>query len=234
MRHRIYGKQLNRTSAHRRAMLRNLAAGLFEHGQIETTLPKAKAVQGFAEKLITIAKTKNLSNRRRLEARINDRRIFAWADDPQVPEDRKQNAIFETPSEDEIKRNRYGDLKSSPRLVEHLITKVAPMFEDRNGGYTRIVKLDKHRLGDGADLVILQLVGLEDGPQVGGAGTSSRRKKADKRTAFAAGLNIGGGAATAVAEAEAPVEEAAPEAAAEESPADAAPAEDAGDEEKTD
>ena len=53
MRHRIYGKQLNRTSAHRKSMLRNLAAGLFEHGQIETTLPKAKAVQGFAEKLIT-------------------------------------------------------------------------------------------------------------------------------------------------------------------------------------
>ena len=228
MRHRIYGKQLNRTSAHRRAMLRNLAAGLFEHGQIETTLPKAKAVQGFAEKLITIAKTKNLSNRRRLEARINDRRLFAWADDPQVPEDRKQNAIFETPSEDEIKRNRYGDLKSSPRLVEHLITKVAPMFEDRNGGYTRIVKLDKHRLGDGADLVILQLVGMEDGPQVGGAGTSSRRKKADKRTAFAAGLDIGGGAATAVAEA--PAEEAP----AEEAPADEAPAEEAGGEEKTD
>lgn len=228
MRHRIYGKQLNRTSAHRRAMLRNLAAGLFEHGQIETTLPKAKAAQGFAEKLITIAKTKNLSNRRRLEARINDRRLFAWADDPQVPEDRKQNAIFETPSEDEIKRNRYGDLKSSPRLVEHLITKVAPMFEDRNGGYTRIVKLDKHRLGDGADLVILQLVGMEDGPQVGGAGTSSRRKKADKRTAFAAGLDIGGGAATAVAEA--PAEEAP----AEEAPADEAPAEEAGGEEKTD
>ena len=48
MRHRIYGKQLNRTSAHRTAMMRNMAAGLFEHGQIETTLPKAKAVQGFA------------------------------------------------------------------------------------------------------------------------------------------------------------------------------------------
>ena len=63
MRHRIYGKQLNRTSAHRRAMLRNLAAGLFEHGQIETTLPKAKAVQGFAEKLITMAKTRNLFRR---------------------------------------------------------------------------------------------------------------------------------------------------------------------------
>ncbi len=50
MRHRIDGKQLNRDSDHRRAMLRNLAAGLFEHGEIETTMPKAKAVQPFVEK----------------------------------------------------------------------------------------------------------------------------------------------------------------------------------------
>ena len=45
MRHRIHGKQLNRKSEHRRAMFRNLASGLFEHGQIETTMPKAKAVR---------------------------------------------------------------------------------------------------------------------------------------------------------------------------------------------
>ena len=56
MRNRIYGKQLSRTSAHRRAMLRNLASGLFEHGQIETTRPKAKAVRkigGVKKKLRT-------------------------------------------------------------------------------------------------------------------------------------------------------------------------------------
>ncbi len=204
MRHRIYGKQLNRTSAHRTAMLRNLAAGLFEHGQIETTMPKAKAVQGYAEKLITLAKTRSLHTRRQLERKINDRNIFAWADDPQVPDERKSEAFFEVPGEGEIKRNRYGDLKKSPRLVEHLISKVAPMFEGRDGGYTRIVKLDKHRLGDGTDLVILQLVGREDGPQVGG-GTSSRRKQADKRTAYAAKVaEAFGGTATA----EAPAEEA--------------------------
>lgn len=203
MRHRIYGKQLNRTSAHRTAMLRNLAAGLFEHGQIETTMPKAKAVQGYAEKLITLAKTRSLHTRRQLEKKINDRNIFAWADDPQVPDERKSEAFFEV-DETAVKRNRYGDLKKSPRLIEHLMTKVAPMFADRDGGYTRIVKLDKHRLGDGTDLVLLQLVGREDGPQVGG-GTSSRRKQADKRTAFAAKFAEsfgGGGAAAAVAEAE--------------------------------
>ena len=51
MRHRVYGRQFSVESDHRKAMLRNLAAGLFEHGQIETTLPKAKAVQPFVEKL---------------------------------------------------------------------------------------------------------------------------------------------------------------------------------------
>jgi large subunit ribosomal protein L17 len=195
MRHRIYGKQLNRTSAHRKSMLRNLAAGLFEHGQIETTMPKAKAVQGYAEKLITLAKNKNLNTRRQIVSRLTDRKIFAWADDPMVPDERKQNAFFETPAEGELKRNRYGDLTKAPRLVEHLFTTVAPMFKDRDGGYTRIIKLDKHRLGDGTDLVLLQLVGREDGPQIGGGG-SKRRKSADKRTAFAEGL----ASSTAVAE----------------------------------
>jgi large subunit ribosomal protein L17 len=228
MRHRIYGKQLNRTSAHRTAMFRNLAAGLFEHGQIETTMPKAKAVQGFAEKLITLAKDRTLANRRHLEARLNDRNIFAWVDDPKVPDERKQNAFFETPAADEIKRNRYGDLKSSPRLVQHLIEKVAPLYADRDGGYTRIVKLDKHRLGDGTDLVLLQLVGQEEGPQVGGGGVSKRRKIADKRSAFAEGLHESAGA-TAVEEAVAAPEEAP----AEEAPAEEAAADEAGTEETT-
>ena len=222
MRHRIYGKQLNRTSAHRTAMMRNLAAGLFEHGQIETTMPKAKLVQGYAEKLITLAKTRSLHTRRQLEKKINDRNIFAWTDDPQVPDERKSDAFFEVPDEGAVKRNRYGDLKKSPRLVEHLMTKVAPMFADRDGGYTRIVKLDKHRLGDGTDLVLLQLVGQEDGPQVG-SGTSSRRQQADRRTAFAAKLAEGfAPAATAVAEEDAPAAEEAPaeEPAAEETASD--------------
>ena len=126
----------------------------------------------------------------------------------------------ETPDASEIKRNRYGDLRKSPRLVEHLMTKVAPMFADRDGGYTRIVKLDKHRLGDGTDLVLLQLVGEEDGPQVGG-GTSSRRKQADRRSAMAEKLAKAFATAGAAEEAEAPAEEA------------AAPAEEA-DAEKTD
>ena len=64
MRHRIGGTQFSVDTDHRKAMLRNLAAGLFEHGQIETTLQKAKAVQPLVEKIITIAKKGGLASRR--------------------------------------------------------------------------------------------------------------------------------------------------------------------------
>ena len=231
MRHRIHGKQLNRTSEHRRAMLRNLAAGLFEHGQIETTMPKAKAVQPFVEKLITTAKkSRGLEGRRQLESRLTDRKLFAWIADPNIPEEKKLNAYFELPEARQVEFNRYGELRKAPRLVQHLIERIAPMFDDRDGGYTRIIKLDKHRLGDGTDLVLLQLVGQEEGPQIGG-GTSNRRKAADKRTAFAAGLRKDSPAAgeaeeadasataTAVAEEEAPEAEVAPEETAEDTAA---------------
>lgn len=198
MRHRISGKQLNVTSAHRRAMLRNLAAALFEHGQIETTPAKAKAVQRYAEKLISMARTKNLSTRRRVESRLTDRRVFAWVAYDSTPEAKKSSPFWDLPASGEIEFNRYGELRKAPRLVEHLLTKVAPLFADRPGGYTRIVKLDKRRLGDGTDLVLLQLVGKEDGPQVSGR-RSNRRAIADKRTAFAAKTRKAGAAKPAEA-----------------------------------
>jgi len=184
MRHRIAGKQLNVNSNHRRAMLRNLAAGLFEHGRIETTMAKAKAVQPFVERLITLALKGDLSARRRLVSRLTDRRIFAWVADPNVPDERKSSRYFELPDASAVKFNRYGELKKSPRLVQHLLATVAPMYRDRAGGYTRIIKLGKHRLGDASDLVMLELVGKEEGPQVRGQ-SSRRRKIAEGRTAFA-------------------------------------------------
>jgi large subunit ribosomal protein L17 len=199
MRHRIAGKQLNVNSNHRRAMLRNLAAGLFEHGRIETTRAKAKAVQPFVERLITLARRGTFTARRRIESRLTDRRVFAWVADPNVPEERKSSPYFELPSASEVEFNRYGEVRKAPRLVQHLMTRVAPLYRDRAGGYTRIVKLGKHRLGDGTDLVMLELVGFEQGSQVGGR-ISRRREAADRRTAFAAKLRKGGAAATAVVE----------------------------------
>lgn len=164
MRHRKAGHKLGRTEAHRRATLRNLAAGLIEHGQITTTVPKAKAVQPFAEKLITLAKRGDLHSRRLVLSRLRDR---IMADD-----------------EEKVERNRYGELRKGPKLVKHLFEEVAPRYADRPGGYTRIVRLGKKRIGDKAELCVLQLVGDEDGPEIGGH-LSTRRRIADGRTAFA-------------------------------------------------
>jgi large subunit ribosomal protein L17 len=186
MRHRIAGYQLNVTSAHRRAMLRNLAAGVLEHGQITTTRAKAKAVQPFVEELITIAKRNTLAARRELTSRLTDRKVFAWVADPNTREETKaaQSRLWQLPAADEVEFNRYGEVRKAPRLIQHVMTRVAPLYKDRAGGYTRIVKLDKRRLGDATDLVVLQLVGGEEGPQVKGR-KSTRRTNADKRTAFA-------------------------------------------------
>ena len=73
MRHRAKGRQLSRTSSHKRALLNNMAAGLFEHGRVVTTEAKAKELRPFAEKLITLARRGDLHARRLVERRIKDR-----------------------------------------------------------------------------------------------------------------------------------------------------------------
>lgn len=73
MRHRMAGRKLNRTSAHRTALLRNLAAALIEHKTIKTTVPKAKELRRFIEKLVTIARTDTLANRRLLISRLGNK-----------------------------------------------------------------------------------------------------------------------------------------------------------------
>jgi large subunit ribosomal protein L17 len=72
MRHRHGGRKLSRTSSHRIAMFRNMAAALIKHEQITTTLPKAKELRPYVEKLITLAKRGGLSNRRLAHARMLD------------------------------------------------------------------------------------------------------------------------------------------------------------------
>ena len=72
MRHRIAGRKLNRTSTHRKAMLANMSAALVKHEQIVTTLPKAKELRPFTEKLITLAKKGGLANRRLAMSRMRD------------------------------------------------------------------------------------------------------------------------------------------------------------------
>ncbi|WP_086617376.1 50S ribosomal protein L17 [Erythrobacter tepidarius] len=72
MRHGMSGRKLGRKTGHRNALLRNLAAALIKHEQITTTLPKAKELRPYVEKLITLAKRGGLSNRRLAMSRLGD------------------------------------------------------------------------------------------------------------------------------------------------------------------
>lgn len=157
MRHRIRGRQLSRDTEHRKSLRRSLVQSLFEHGKIRTTLPKAKEVRAFAEKLITIARTGTLAARRRVISLMQDRRLV----------DKDQEFTGQS-------------------VVQKLFSEVAPKFAGRNGGYTRIIKLSDHRIGDGASLVLLQLLTEEDKP-TGRARKSAglRRKRHERRSQFA-------------------------------------------------
>jgi large subunit ribosomal protein L17 len=77
MRHRAKGRQLSRTSTHKRAMLNNMASSLFEHGRIVTTEAKAKELRPFAEKLITLARRGDLHARRLVERKIKSRETLS-------------------------------------------------------------------------------------------------------------------------------------------------------------
>ncbi|MCK5272723.1 MAG: 50S ribosomal protein L17 [Sedimentisphaerales bacterium] len=132
MRHKKSGKHLGRTSAHRRALRRNLAASLFEHGTISTTIEKAKFVRPFAEKLITLAKNGSLHARRRAITLLQNRDICKIED---------------------------GEPVKVTTVIQRLFDEIGPRFADRNGGYTRIVRMPLRRIGDNGRLALLQLVG---------------------------------------------------------------------------
>jgi large subunit ribosomal protein L17 len=170
--------------------------GLFQHGQIVTTIPKAKCLKPFVEKIISDAKEGTLASRRRVIAKLGgDKLVFDWLYLPKGATEEEKNAVnalkeraetfFPVPDGAKVERNRYGELRAAPKLVRHIFENVAPRFKDRAGGYTRIVKLGRHRIGDGSELCVIQFVGAEEGPEIGGK-PSGRRRQADKRTAYAA------------------------------------------------
>ncbi len=117
MRHRKAGKKLGRTSSHRAAMARNIAIALIEHERIVTTVPKAKNVKPFVEKLVTQSKDPSQHSRRR---------VFA------------------------VVRSKSATTK--------LFSVLGPRFLARKGGYCRILKLSKNRLGDNGERAILEFV----------------------------------------------------------------------------
>ena len=116
MRHKLGLWTLNRTSAHRLAMLRNMMNSLLRHEAIKTTLPKAKELRRVVEPMITLAKEPTVANKRLAFNRLRDREI-----------------------------------------VVKLFNEIGPMFKDRKGGYTRILKMG-YRVGDNAPLAYVELV----------------------------------------------------------------------------
>lgn len=120
MRHRKSGRKLNRTANHRKAMFANMAAALINHEQITTTLPKAKELKPFVEKLVTLAKRGDLHARRIAISRVRD----------------------ET-------------------MVKKLFETIGPRFEDRHGGYTRVLKAG-FRYGDNAPVAVIEFVDRDE------------------------------------------------------------------------
>lgn len=116
MRHKLGLRKLNRTSAHRLAMLRNMMNSLLRHEAIKTTLPKAKELRRVVEPMITLTKEPTVANKRLAFNRLRDREI-----------------------------------------VVKLFNEIGPMFKDRKGGYTRILKMG-YRVGDNAPLAYVELV----------------------------------------------------------------------------
>ncbi|SHE72993.1 large subunit ribosomal protein L17 [Marinitoga hydrogenitolerans DSM 16785] len=124
MRHRVKINKLSRYASHRKALLKNLAREVFEHGSIITTTAKAKAVRPLVEKILTKAK----------EAKTTDNKDRSVALRRQI--------------------NRYFNDR---RFTNKVVDEIAPAFENRNSGYTRILKIGFRR-GDAAELSLLQLV----------------------------------------------------------------------------
>ena len=139
MRHRVSHRKLGRVTEHRIAMLRNQAQALLRHERIETTVPRAKELRPFVERIITIAKRgiaagdgngRSLHARRLVLRDIHDRDVVS--------------KLFDT---------------------------IAPRFEARPGGYTRILRLG-YRRGDSAEVAQIELVGSEYNPDAEAAKAS--------------------------------------------------------------
>ena len=135
MRHRVAGKRLNRSSANRKALRRNLVTALLQHERIETTEAKAKAIRGQAEKLITLAKRGLVAEQEEPARGVHARRLAAGRMNRWVTE--SDGAVID--------------------ILEKLFDVIAPRYADRPGGYTRVYKLGP-RKGDAAPMVLLELV----------------------------------------------------------------------------
>ncbi len=175
MRHRRKGRKLGRNPSHQRALLRNLATALFltesdayleerlkpkVRGRIITTLAKAKEVRPLVEKCISIARRVLPDQRRADKLRPSVQRYTeawrAWRHSPDWL------AWTQAIAPVVAARRRVLRLLGNKQAVRVLFDELAERFEERRGGYTRIVRLAKPRLGDSAPRAILEFVGVRD------------------------------------------------------------------------
>jgi len=190
-------------------MLRNMAQNLIEHGRVTTTLPKAKDLRPYVEKLVTLAvKARKcvaardnagaLRRRRAIHKLISDRSIIP-ADHREAYESMSDALRAKTLRMSSGRRHRTGEAKgrlafTAESVTHRLIETVAPKFESRLGGYTRIIRLAKRRVGDAAPLAVLQWVGDEEPPaSITKPARSARARRADSRYAMAIKLAKGRG-----------------------------------------
>ena len=180
MRHRVAHRKLGRVTEHRISLLRNQATALLRHEHIETTVPKARELRPFVERLITVAK-------RGLAAGDAEKKLM--------------NA-----------RRHVSEDLADQKVVDKLFAEVAPRFEARPGGYTRLLKVGPRR-GDSADMARIELVGSEYNPNLEAEGEGAEAPKASGvrgRLQAAANRLRGKKAAPAAAEGEAEAKKAAP------------------------
>lgn len=176
MRHRVAGKRLSRSSGQRKALYRNLITELFRHGRIRTTDAKANAIRGAAEKLITLSKRglgeviltrARAKDRVGLEALIQKQRaekllnMVEAAENSDLSEEErgKKQAELEAWVRGlgvHVRRQAAARL-SDPVIVRKLFDEFGPRYQDRPGGYTRILKVGR-RKGDAAPISLIELV----------------------------------------------------------------------------
>ncbi len=140
MRHQTKKHTLGKAQDQRKALLRSLATELFVHGEIITTMARAKALKPYAEQIITLAKKGDLNSRRQALRYVFDKEIGNYIN-------------LETGEINEVK-----DEKSAPQTVlRKLFVAIGKQYSSRQGGYTKIFRLPPRR-GDASEMALIQLV----------------------------------------------------------------------------
>ena len=148
MRHLVAHRKLGRTSAHRKSLLRNLCTSLILEERIETTVQKAKELRPYAEKAITLGKRANTAEKP--ADVVHARRIAStfFHSGNRTGQNRRPDGGYHRPRPERT---------AGVAAVDKLFDELAKRYEERPGGYTRIIKLGP-RKGDGAEMAIIELV----------------------------------------------------------------------------